>query len=902
METTAPEALDRPVPRATYRLQLSPDLHLHAAADLVPYLAELGVSHLYTSPLLQAAPGSSHGYDTVDPGQVSRELGGDTGFAVLADTAAERGLGLVVDVVPNHMAADPSHNPRWRDVLANGRASAFADWFDIDWQASVSKPRGRVLLPVLGDHYGRVLGSGGLQLVHRAGEITLAAGHLDLPLEPRSLAGVLGEAAATAPCEELAYLSRAFRRLPRALDTDHTAAAERRADLAVLQRRLAELLHHAEVAAAVDRALARVNGEPDALDEVLEQQHYRLAYWRTGGHELDYRRFFDVDTLIGVRVEDEAVYRATHERILGWVHDGRVQGLRIDHPDGLRDPGRYLERLRADAPRAWIVVEKILHPGEELPEAWPVDGTTGYDALRVVDGVFLDPSGADALRDLAAQLTGDDRSFEQVAYEGRRAVLRDLLGSELNQLTSRFVDVCEHERDYRDFSREELHEVLREVLACFGVYRTYVTEAGTATEADRTVIDAAMAAALANRPQLDPDLLGLLSRVLQGDRAVESQPASELRGRFQQLCGPVMAKGVEDTAFYRHVALLAANEVGGAPDRAPVDAAGFHTWAAARQRRLPRAMSARSTHDTKRSADVRVRLALLAQMPDTWGSTVRRWMALNDRHRAGDRPDRSTEYLLYQTLVACHPLPPDRVTTWLTKAMREAKVHTSWLRPDVDHERAVLDFATTVLDDARFRDELDAFVAPLLVPGRTAALAHLAVHLTAPGVPDLYQGDELWNLALVDPDNRRAVDWALRRSLLEQAATAPAETLSRALHDPDDPGLAKLAVVRRALDVRRSRSAAFASGSAYTALAPRGPSADAALGYARIHPTEPRRGIALVVPRLVLRTASGWGDTTIALPRGDWRGVFDARPWSGTVRLEDLLGAFPVALLEAEAS
>jgi (1->4)-alpha-D-glucan 1-alpha-D-glucosylmutase len=571
-----------PAPHSTYRLQLHPGFDFDAAAAVADYLAALGVSHLYASPYLQAAPGSTHGYDVVDPSRVNAELGGEDGHDRLCAALGQAGLGQVLDIVPNHMAITGPENRWWEDVLRNGPASAFASYFDVDWDPPESKLRDLVLMPILGDHYGRELEAGAIRLQHEGGVFCIRYHDHVLPVAPRSLAAPLGraselnaEGSGADALAELGFLARGYARLPEpSADLDPEAVAARQRDLEVLDRRLRTLARdHAEVRDRIDRVVAVVNEDPDALDELLSAQNYRLAHWRIGGQELDYRRFFDITTLAALRIERPEVFQAVHGRVLDWLRQGVLDGVRIDHPDGLRRPGEYFGRLRSAAPDAWIVAEKILMPDERLPP-WPIAGTTGYEALNDVGGLFVDPAGEAPLTALWEELTGDGRTFHDVVYEARQDVLRDVLAADLSRLANVFVQVCERRRRYRDYTRRELREALAEVAAAFPVYRTYVTESGEASAEDRAVVERAVRGAATRRPDLDGELLELLGAILSGD--VEGDEARGLRMRFQQFTGPVAAKGEEDTAFYRYLRFAPLNDVGGDPGRWGLDPAAFH--------------------------------------------------------------------------------------------------------------------------------------------------------------------------------------------------------------------------------------------------------------------------------------------------------------------------------------
>ncbi|HEV7507288.1 MAG TPA: malto-oligosyltrehalose synthase [Thermoanaerobaculia bacterium] len=873
--------------RATYRVQLRPDFGFDEAAALADYLSELGVSHLYSSPYLQAARGSTHGYDIVDPTRVNGELGGEEGHALLCRRLGEAGLGQVLDIVPNHMAITERGNVWWWDVLENGPSSRFAAYFDVDWDPPQTRLRNTVLLPILGDHYGRILDAGELKLVRRAGKFEVHYHEHRMPIAPRSLDTLLAEAAGRCGSPDLGFIADALGGLPLATATDRESIARRHRDKEVLAGQLAFLCEHRpEVAAAVDAVVAAINADPDRLDDLLQRQNYRPAFWRTAGRELDYRRFFDVHTLVGLRMEDERVFADTHALILRWLAHGVIDGVRVDHPDGLRDPKQYFERLRRAVPQAWIGVEKILEPGEVLPDDWPVDGTTGYDFMNRVGGLFVDPSGQEPLTDLYREVTGESSAWADLVREKKLLVLSEMLASDVNRLAEVFLLVCERHRRHRDYTRFELRQALAEVAACFPVYRTYVrAEVGEVSDEDRRHIDTAITAAKAHRPDLDPELLDFFRAILVLD--VRGEPEGELVMRFQQLTSPTMAKGVEDTAFYNFHRLISLNEVGGSPGDFGVSPERFHQECGDAQRLWPRAMLSTSTHDTKRSEDVRLRISLLSEVPEAWALTVRRWFERNAKHRSGQGPDTNAEYLLYQTLVGAWPLSAERAWIYLEKAIRESKAHTSWTRQEPAYEQAVREFVEAVLADSEFVAELEAFVAPLIKPARIHSLAQTLLKLTAPGIPDFYQGTELWDLSLVDPDNRRPVDYEQRRRLLAElkAGLAPDEILQRM-----DDGLPKLWVVHQGLQLRRRLPQAFESG--YEPLLIEGGRSWHAVGFAR------GGDVAVVVPRLVVRLGGDWKGTTVELPPGRWQNELTGEDVEGgNRRVAELLTRFPVALM-----
>ena len=906
-------------PSATYRLQLHAGFGFDAAADVAGYLADLGASHAYLSPVLQAAPGSTHGYDVVDHGRVSDALGGAGGHARMVAALRAAGLGQVLDIVPNHMAITGPENRWWWDVLEHGPSSRWAGHFDVTWDPPEEKLRNTVLLPILGDHYGRVLDRGEVTVERDGARFLIRYFDHVLPVAPRSLVGLLADAAGRAGDDDLDFVARAYRRLPRATRTDPAAVAERHGDAQVLRRQFARLLDERPATrSAVDAAVADLNADVDALDALLEQQYHRIAYWRTAGREVGYRRFFDINTLIGLRVEDPEVFADTHELILRWVAEGIVDGLRVDHPDGLRDPEQYADRLARATGGVWTVVEKILEAGEELPASWPVAGTTGYEHLNVIGGLFVDPAGEAPITEGYGRLSGAGTDVAAVVAGARATAVNDVLAADVTRLSALLVDVCEHRRHQRDRTRHELHEAVRALLVAFPTYRTYVRPSvGAVRREDVATVEAAVARAATDRPDIDADLWAFLSDLLLLRLPDRTPLEDEWVMRFQQLTGPAMAKGVEDTAMYRATRLLTLNEVGGDLARFGVSVDAFHGSCARAHERWPTTMTTLSTHDTKRSADVRARLALLSEIPAEWEAACGRWIDASARHWPGGEPDPHTQHLLFQTLVGAWPLTAERAGAYLEKATREAKVRTSWTSPDGGFDEARDAWVAAVFADEALMADVARFVAPLVAPGRVTALAQLLLQLAAPGVPDTYQGTELWDLSLVDPDNRRPVDFALRRSLLATTCDLDAAALRSALEDPDDPGTPKLRVVREALHLRRRRPAAFGAGpdAAYTPLAFSGAAAGHAVGFTRGGPVGPADAgeldgpvVAVVVPRLVLGLAGrgGWGDTTVRLPPGRWTdrltGVERAAPATGgagaPVPFADLLGAFPVALLE----
>jgi (1->4)-alpha-D-glucan 1-alpha-D-glucosylmutase len=889
-------------PRATYRVQLHAGFTFDDAAAIAGYLSDLGVSHLYLSPILQAAPGSTHGYDVVDPTRVNRELGAEAAYDRLGAALGAAGLGQLLDVVPNHMAITGRDNRWWWDVLRSGPASRYAGYFDVDWDSHESALRNMVLLPILGDHYGRELEAGRFAVRREGGEFVLEYFDHVAPIDPASMGPVLLRAAGRMEDEgervELERLAGSLDRLTPAGAAAGTEVAERQRDLDMLNARLGELLAETPAAAAaVDAELGALNADVDALDDLLGAQSYRLAWWRTAGENLDYRRFFDINDLAALRVEEPQVFADSHWLILDWLSRGVIDGVRIDHVDGLLDPARYLQRLAAAAPAAWIVVEKILESKEKLRPSWPVAGTTGYEWLNVVGGVLTRKEGWVRIVERYESFTNLSDRLEEIVYRAKLAVLDGGLAADLTRLVSRLAEVCERHRRHRDHTRRDLHDALVEIAAAFPVYRTYVAAGAdgalVSTPEDVAVVERAVLSAGVRRPDLDEDLLALVRDVLLG--RMPGPAETEVALRFQQLTGPVMAKAVEDTAFYRYLALTSLNEVGGDPGHVDDDVAHFHAACIEAHRDRPRALLATSTHDTKRSEDVRARLSVLAEIPDVWSNAVEQWWGNLQRSPIALPPDRNTAWLILQTLVGAWPLDEERAVAYIEKATREAKEHTSWTDPDPVYDQAVAGFVAAVLDDRPTTDLVERLVGIVERPGRAVALSQKLLTLTAPGVPDLYQGSELWDLSLVDPDNRRPVDYSRRRQLLAEAEAADLRTVW-ASDDPD--GLSKLLVVRAALHVRAEHPDWFGPGDpgSYTPVAATGTAAEHLVGF--------RRGGAVVVATrwpLTLERAGGWGETTVELPEGEWADRLGGGTWSGRAPLATLLGEAPVALLVSVA-
>jgi (1->4)-alpha-D-glucan 1-alpha-D-glucosylmutase len=903
-----------PAIRATYRLQFSRDFTFRDAATLVPYLAKLGVSHIYASPITEARPGSTHGYDIVDHNRLNPEIGSDIEFKALIAALRHHEMGLIVDFVPNHVGIG-ADNAWWLDLLEWGRASPFADYFDINWDGVRPDLDGRVLLPVLGEQYGVALENGEIELRFGREDGSFSAWYYEhrFPIAPRSYPMIL-----EAGGERLAAFARGF------------SAIETREDAARLKRELAAFAAtpsgEAIIAAAL-RQFAGRPGEPDSfepLHRLLDMQHYRVAYWRVAAEEINYRRFFNINDLAALRMELPELFRHTHEMVFAMIAAGDLQGLRVDHIDGLFDPREYCERLQRASPAPlYVLAEKILAAYEMLP-AWPVAGTTGYDFVNQALALFVDAAGERAITRFYRRFTGRDESFDEVLYASKMRIMRVNLASEMNVLAREFHRISMRERRTRDFTLNGMRAALEEVIAAFPVYRTYVTAAGAGND-DRRYIDWAMAQAKKRWRGAEVSIFDFIRGILMAEAEERTAEASEEIRRvamhFQQVTGPVMAKAAEDTAFYRYVRLLALNEVGGDPRRFGISVAAFHHMMRERARLWPHAMVTTATHDTKRGEDGRIRIALLSEMPREWARRLAQWTRLNRSRRSeidGETtPGRNLEYLFYQSLLGAWPpdLSPDdqdamqnlreRFEEYIVKAAREAKEETSWSNPNAVYEAALTRFVSTVLDAARpnpFLTEFHAFVETLARPAAIASLSQLVLKLTAPGVPDIYQGGELWDFNLVDPDNRRPVDWACRRAILDVGdALTPGDVAQNWRQ-----GWEKLFVTRRLLELRRALPDLFAAGD-YRPLDVSGDRSQHICAFAR---AGGEVAIAVAAPRLVWGLyrqggpAADWGDAEIALPAASngWRDVFSARRLtpSERIRAGEWLADFPVGVLVSD--
>jgi (1->4)-alpha-D-glucan 1-alpha-D-glucosylmutase len=928
---------DRPrfVPASTYRLQLHGGFTLEAARGVVEYLKRLGIGAAYTSPYFTAQPGSTHGYDVCNHNEINPELGGAQAHAAFTDAARAAGLQHVVDFVPNHMGIGTVTNPWWRDVLENGQASPAARFFDIDWFPVKRELRRKLLLPILGDQYGQVLERGELTLEFRDGALLLRYFDYELPINPRQtprvyrtgLTRLTGDIGADHPhLIEFLSIIAALQTMPSYVD-DHPDQIDARqrvteAARARLERLTADsprILQHIEDAV---REFNGVPGRPesfDALHELLEEQAYRLSYWRTASHEINYRRFFDVNSLAGLRVEDPEVFASIHRLLADLIRDERVTGVRIDHPDGLFDPKKYFDMLQDLAAAAWnvprssswrplyVVAEKILSGREHLPPDWAVHGTTGYNFLNQVNGLFVDPSNGRRMRRVYAKLTGRTESFDDVLYECKRLIMDTSMASELNVLAHMLDRVAESSRKSRDFTLNSLRDVITEVVACFPAYRTYVNEDGWTAE-DRAVVERAIVRARRRNPAMDPTIFDFFREVVlprDMDDAVVfpnerrgGYPASDAAEaavrlrfamKFQQYTGPLQAKGLEDTAFYRYNVLLSLNEVGGDSSRFGRTAREFHEANLTRRHHWPYEMLATSTHDTKLGEDVRARVNVLSELPEEWGREVSRWMMLNRSRRTlvdGEpAPERNDEYRFYQALLGIWPAEIasaaaasdeliERLQAYMTKAVKEAKVYSSWINPNQAYEDAVAAFVRQTLSGEGGASFLPAFLPfqhRVARAGLVNSLAQVVLKIASPGVPDFYQGSELWDLSLVDPDNRRPVDFARREQALAEVMCilardpAPRGAAIDGLLDRWTDGTIKLLVTTAALRLRHERPAPFLEGD-YLPLEVECTVPGHAIAFARV--TADGQALVAVAPHLAVHVT----DRDRPVPLGDrWK-------------------------------
>lgn len=954
-----------PFPRATYRLQFNKDFGFASATELIPYLAGLGISHVYASPFLAARPGSTHGYDIVDHGRLNPEIGDEASFEAFIAALHAHGMGLILDFVPNHMGIGGADNAWWLDVLEWGEASPFARFFDIDWNPATPALKGKVLLPVLGDRYGEVLERGEIELRFDADRGSLSAWYYQhrFPIAvldyPRILRGATADLGAAGG--ELREILNTFARIGRR-HRSVTGAAVARREATASQARLAALARERpEIAAAIADALRSLNGESGnarsfrELHELLERQSYRIAYWRVASNEINYRRFFDINDLAGLAIQEPELFELSHRLVFRLITERKLQGLRLDHIDGLYDPLDYCRRLQdrvaylimqpteaTEAPPAaaggagvlphpiYLLVEKILAQHEHLPAEWPVDGTSGYEFMNQVNGLFVHPAASQQLEETYERFIGRGIDFPESVVQAKVQILRNNLASELTVIASKLHRLAQQSWKTRDYTLAGIRNGLTDVISHFPVYRTYVDGNGV-SERDRQYLDWAFAQARKDTILEDLSVFDFLYAALTTDLRKEFRGGRSGREivriamKFQQLTGPVMAKAFEDTALYRYHRLISLNDVGGEPERFGVSSAAFHHMNQERLKHYPFSMLATATHDHKRGEDVRARIDVLTEDPAGWAEHVRRWRRLNrSRRREVDgraAPSRNDEYLIYQTLVGSLPFDiadassaeietyADRIVGYMTKAVREAKVRSNWTSPDAGYEDAVEQFVRGILrptQHAVFWRDLVGYCAAMGRAGAVNGLAQTLLKLTSPGVPDIYQGCERWDLSLVDPDNRRPVDYGIRMEQFAEGPTDP-EPLVRDWRS----GAVKQHVIARALAVRKASPDLFACGD-YVPLEAEGPAAAHCLAYLR---RTADRCLLVVVPRFPLTlltegdelrlTGERLADTALQLPAASAECLLSGcrhAPGNGRLSLADLLRDLPVALVELSGS
>jgi len=862
------------VPAATYRLQFNSSFTFDDARRIAAYLAELGITDVYASPILRARKGSSHGYDVVDASALNPELGSDDDFDALHRELQRNELGFLLDIVPNHMAASPE-NAWWMSVLENGQHSRFLHYFDIDWSPVTAQGTTvtKVLLPILGRPYGEAVEAQEIQLAFDRDGFFFAYYEHRLPLAPESYRIVLRECVDALPRDGVAIELREL------VEGDDSVPNSK-----FLKETISRIYEQdAEFRDALERTITRINGEAgspesfNALDALLDAQWYRLAYWRIASEKINYRRFFDVTDLVGVRVENPEVFEARNRRTFDLIAEGKVTGLRIDHIDGLYDPIGHMKKMqmRLGEEPFYVIVEKILTDGETLPSTFPVSGTTGYDFLASVNNVFIDGDGLAKLDAFYRSFTGETQSFEEIVYEKKKQIISELFSGEMRALAKHLSSLAMLDRNARDFAPSELGAALTEITACLHVYRTYIRDFDV-TDADRATITRAIECARKHAgASLDQRMFTFLERMLLVNppsyAAAQRDHWLAFVQQWQQFTGRVMAKGVEDTAFYNYYRLVSLNEVGSEAGRAPDrdGLAEFHARNERITRDWPDTMNATSTHDTKRSEDVRARINVLTEFPDEWASAVRRWSKMNPFS------DRNVALMIYQNLLGAWPIDRDRLTQFVEKAVREAKTHTSWITPNADYEQTVKSFAAGLLANEAFLKSFERFHRRIAYHGFINSLSQLVLKIASPGVPDFYQGTELWDFSLVDPDNRRPVDYDERRSVLKKLKSAEIATLVRRWQD----GRVKMFTMIKALEVRRTHSETFRRG-AYRAI-------DAGRNVCAF-----KRGddVIVTVPRLI---ANGVGDAMLSL-EGRWQNAFTGEIVEGETKV---FATFPVAML-----
>jgi (1->4)-alpha-D-glucan 1-alpha-D-glucosylmutase len=904
------------IPSSTYRLQFNREFTFTQARAIVPYLDALGISDCYASPYFQARAESLHGYDITDHNKLNDAIGSRAEYDAWVAELRARGMGQVLDFVPNHMGIGEPQNFWWADVLENGPSSAYAPYFDIDWQPLKSELRDKVLIPILGDQYGRVLERGELRVHFDGGRLFLRYFDHEFPIAPGTYRHVLeialaqlGEYKEEDFYAELQSILTALEYLPRRTEMDPERIAERTREKEIIKRRLERRSEEAPlVQEAIEKALTIINGTPgdprsfDALDALLTDQAYRLAFWRVAAEEINYRRFFDINDLAAIRMELPEVFDEAHRLVLELAGAGAVTGLRIDHPDGLYLPNEYLEKLQRrvaaalerplpnDKRAIYLIVEKILSGDEQLRGDWPVHGTTGYDFMNDAIGVLVDASAERTITGAFHKFIGHSLHFGHLVYAKKRLVMRLSLANDVNVLGVMLDRLSEKNRWYRDYTLDALTLAVRETIACFPVYRTYFAPNRPVSDADRAVIERAVATAKRRNPALEESVFNFLRDILLFRFPENLDPGAREEHvhfvlKFQQITGPIMAKGLEDTAFYIYNRLAALNEVGGEPQRFGLSVEGFHQRNRERQEQWPETMLATSTHDTKRSEDVRARMAVISEMPEQWRRSLGRWRTLNRRWKRrideSEAPDGNEEYLLYQTLLGSWPLQSfremsaeahgeyvERIQEYMAKALKEAKLNSSWVQPNEAWDGAVADFIEKILEPSarnRFLESFIPFAEEVARLGAINALAQTLLKLTSPGVPDIYQGNEIWDFSLVDPDNRRPIDYARRKEMLDGLDGATPEDLLGNWRD----GRIKLFLTQRLLTFRRG-NAGFFRGGTYTPLSLTGELANCCIAFGR---ELEGKSIVVLAPRLSSGVGfppvgDAWRDTAVQLPEG----------------------------------
>jgi len=955
------------IPTASYRLQLHKSFTFQHAAHLVGYLNKLGISHYYTSPWLKARPDSKHGYDIVDHNEINPQIGSVEDLQFMVDELHRNNMGLIADIVPNHMAVMGADNGWWLDVLENGPASTYAQYFDIDWRPFKRELFYKIALPILGDHYGLVLERGELQLKFddQAGSFAVNYYQHRFPIDPKTYAIILqprdtelAELVNEETLREYQSLANSFEKLPSRTLFDPHAVEERARDKEIFKQRLAVLVQtFPALKVFIARQVAAINVIPQRVEEarlhdLLEQQSYRLAYWRVAGDEINYRRFFDINDLAGLRMEDPQVFEDTHRLILKQVQSGNISGLRLDHADGLYDPAGYYQRLNRhlaevlntvvnpDNPPLYVVAEKIVANYEYLSIRWPLHGTTGYEFANMVNGLFVDPASEKSLTQTYTRFIGHKLDFDDIIYHAKDYVMRTALASELNVLATHLNRISEIHPRTRDYTLNALRDALREVVACFPVYRTYINTPEVRKE-DRQYIDWAVAQAQHRSRADDKSVFEFVRRVISvdPDLEVELQDLVSFVSKFQQYTAPVMAKGYEDTALYEYHRLVSLNEVGGDPRRHGNSIKSFHHFNLERVKHWPHAMLSLSTHDSKRSADVRARINVLSEIPELWQQAAFKWSRMNRRlkHRFDTHfaPSRNDEYLFYQTLVGTWPLIElsdaqlntyrHRIGDYMIKAVREAKDASSWTNPDDTYERVLREFVERALDPhGPFFKDCDRWIKNIAHGGLYNALSQTLVQLTSPGMPDLFQGEELWRFALVDPDNRRAVDFDKRDTelsgmlkTLQNVRTERTAYLNDLwMHMPD--GRIKLFLIHQTLVLRHQHKQLFSDGE-YIKLECQGEHADRIITFARQYEQDvvivvaPRFTFPLLEEETKRLSPEHWRNTCLVLPEAmptlwlEWfsgaqievQREVQSQSNANGLFLSEILAHFPCALLRA---